>query len=65
MVDKELFTPDEVAEMLSLSRRTVDRLIAEKKLRCNRIGRSVRVSRKSIDEFLEATKNGAPAKGSR
>lgn len=49
----------EVARELSISKRSVWRLIAAEQLTVVRIGRSVRVTRSSLTEFIEAG-GGAP-----
>lgn len=45
---QRLLTAREVAEILRVSERTVRRLIAERKLRVARIGRSVRVTPNAV-----------------
>jgi excisionase family DNA binding protein len=50
---KLLYTRRETAEMLSLSLRTLDTLIATKQLRVVRVGRSVRVPLDAIRAILK------------
>lgn len=50
-----LWTIDETAVGLSVSRRTVWRLISLKKLEVVRLGRSVRVKRSSVDALVEGS----------
>ena len=51
---KLYFSRAEAAEMLGLSRRTLDRLIAEKQLPVRRIGRRVLIH---IDDIIRFTKH--------
>ena len=48
----QFMTVDEVASALRVSRATIYRLVAAGTLAGARIGRSVRVSRYAVDEFL-------------
>jgi excisionase family DNA binding protein len=48
----EVLTLDEAAERMRVSRRTVERLIAEGRIRPVRIGRSVRVTDRELEAFL-------------
>ncbi|MBS0377234.1 MAG: helix-turn-helix domain-containing protein [Proteobacteria bacterium] len=47
-----LYLPEEVAEHLRISSRTVKRFIATGKLRVTRFGRSPRISEQDLQEFL-------------
>lgn len=49
---KLLFTRSEAAELLSVSVRTIDNLLALKELRVVRIGKSVRIPLGSLREFV-------------
>lgn len=49
---EELLIVDDVARVLGLSPRTVRRLIAEQKITHFRMGRSIRLRGRDIDEFL-------------
>lgn len=55
-MDKYLLTPAEAAEFLGISRSRIYELIASEKLGSVTIGRSRRISRQSLDEFLEQLK---------
>lgn len=48
----EVLTPDEVAKLLRVSKRTVERLCQSGKLRAIRVGRLWRIPRSSLEEFL-------------
>jgi excisionase family DNA binding protein len=52
-ITKLLYTRTEVSSMLSLSPRSVDYLIAAGNLKVIRIGRSVRITLASLNEFVE------------
>ena len=47
-----LYSKRETAEMMGVSVRTIDNLIAVKELRCIRLGRSVRFRMTDIESFL-------------
>lgn len=49
-----VLTVKEVAEALRLSPRTVNRLISERRLASVRLGRSRRVRREAVADFLNA-----------
>jgi len=51
--DTLLLTLTEVATELRCTRRSVERQIAQRKLRVIRIGRSVRVERSELERFLD------------
>ena len=51
-IQKLLYARREGAEMLTVSLRTLDTLIATKQLRVIRIGRSVRIPLDALQEFL-------------
>ncbi len=55
-VQVKLHTIAETAEILQMSERTVQRLIASKKLRAHYIGRLVRVANADIAALLEQTR---------
>jgi excisionase family DNA binding protein len=50
---KFAYSPQEVADLLSLDRGTVYRLIASGRIPAVRIGRAVRVSHKTLAELAE------------
>lgn len=49
----KLYSPNEVAEVLSFSRRTVYRWIHDGDLRAVRFGRAVRIRHDDLEEFQE------------
>lgn len=51
----EIYTPDEVAEILQVTRRTVYGWIKDGKLKAVKVGRGWRVKREELDSFI----NGA------
>lgn len=51
---KELYTPAEAAEVLSFSRSQVYKLVNQKILSSTGEGRSVRIPRQSIDDYIES-----------
>lgn len=52
MEHKEYLTIQEVCEVLKLSRWTVSDLIKSGKIKGSKIGKSYRVERKAIDDFI-------------
>ncbi|MFI2795168.1 helix-turn-helix transcriptional regulator [Haloferula sp. A504] len=54
MNEMPLLRRPQVAELLNVSIRTVDYLLAAGELPCIRIGRSVRVRRSAVEFFVEA-----------
>jgi excisionase family DNA binding protein len=53
-LEAEIFTTGEVAHLLKISRRAVQWLIHQRKLKAVRIGRSYRVRPQHIEAFLAA-----------
>lgn len=51
----EIYTPEEVAEILHVTRRTVYGWIKSGKLKASKVGRGWRVKREELDSFI----NGA------
>jgi len=47
-----LFTPDEAAQFLSVSQRTVKRLVAEGRLRAYKIRRSMRFRLEDLEAYI-------------
>lgn len=47
-----VYTLDQVADLLQVSRRTVDRLVAEGRIRPVRIGRSSRVTERELAAYI-------------
>jgi len=54
--DKQLFTPQEVADMLQLNVLTVYSYIRNKVLMAVRMGRNYRITKKDLDTFIETHK---------
>lgn len=50
---ERLLTVDDVAELLQLSRSTIYRLIAQRKLRSTRIASKVRVPESAVDQLIQ------------
>ena len=50
---KAFFTPDELAEFLSVSKATVYRLVGRRKLPFHRIGGMLRFKEQDIEKYLE------------
>lgn len=55
--EREIMTPQQVAEYLQLPPETVYRYIREGKLVASKLGRRYRVSRRNVELFLLATSN--------
>ena len=47
-------TPDEAAEYLKVTRRTIDRWIMDGTIKASKIGRVVRIKRSEIERLLKA-----------
>jgi excisionase family DNA binding protein len=56
---EELLLPAEVAKILRVTVRTVQRHCAQGKLRAVKVGRLWRIPRSSLEEFLETEGSGA------
>ena len=52
----ELFSIEQVADLLNVSTKTVRRLIENEQLRFHRIGRIIRISREDLRAYLNATR---------
>ena len=50
--NKTVYTVNEITELLNISKRTAYKLIETNEFKCVRIGRAIRVSKKSFDEWL-------------
>lgn len=58
MMEKKVYTIDELVQMLQVTRRTIYNYIKEGKLKAVKIGKYWRVTDKALDEFLTpATEN--------
>ena len=51
--DIEFFTAEELAELLKVSPRTIQRLVNRKELPAIRVGRQLRFRREWVDEWLD------------
>lgn len=51
---KRFFTPDELADFLSISKASVYRLVNKRQIPFNKIGGSLRFRREDIDKFLDS-----------
>jgi excisionase family DNA binding protein len=64
----KLHNIDEVAEMLDISRRAVERLVAHRAIACVRIGRSVRFTTAQVETYVASRTQevaaSAPGRGS-
>ena len=56
VLPREVYSVDETAKVLGVSRRTIEGLIDLQQLRSVRIGKHVRIDRKEIDRYLGRTK---------
>jgi excisionase family DNA binding protein len=50
---KPFYTPDELADLLAVSKATVYRLVCKRQLPFHKIGGVLRFKREDIEEFLE------------
>jgi len=55
-VSREVYTIEEVAQMLKISQATVRRKIKSGDLRSNKIGKLYRISEKDLLKYLETTR---------
>lgn len=46
-------TPGQVAEALAVSVKTIHNLVSARKIESVKVGRAVRISKQSIDQYLE------------
>ena len=51
--DKRTYTVDEIQDILGISRSSAYILVKKEYFRCVRIGGSIRISKKSFDEWLD------------
>lgn len=61
VVLREVLTPDEVAALLRVSRKTIYRSIRNGELIAARVGRQYRIPRRNIDLFLASKSTGKEA----
>lgn len=53
----EILTVPEVAHILRIGRNTAYQLVADENIRCVHIGRSIRIPRTALIQFLESAPN--------
>jgi len=58
MRDESLYTPEEIAQMLKLSKYTIYEMIKRGEIPAHRIGRSLRVSDSQLDAYLIEVRQG-------
>lgn len=58
MIKDALYTPEELAEILKISKYTVYEMIKRGDLKAHRIGRSLRISEQQLDRFLKKQGSG-------
>ena len=56
-MDNDILTILQTAKYLQVCDKTVRRLIAKKELQASKIGRSWRIKKKDIEEYLNSTRN--------
>ena len=56
-VDNDILTVLQTAQYLQVCDKTVRRLIAKKELPASKIGRSWRIKKRDIEEYLNSTRN--------
>ena len=52
-MDKKYYTVNEIANILSLHKKTIQRYIREKKLKANKIGKAWRIEEKELETFAK------------
>lgn len=52
MSEIKLYTIEEVADLLKLSRRTIYRYLKDGKLKANKVGQSWRITETALNEFI-------------
>lgn len=57
-VDMNVYLVEEVAEILRVSKRKVYEIIAQRQLKVVRIGKSIRVPRQYLDEYVKSQVEG-------
>jgi putative molybdopterin biosynthesis protein len=57
-VSNTYYTPEEVARLLKVSKQTVYNWINEGRLKAVKAGRTTRIAREAISEFLEPAEGG-------
>jgi excisionase family DNA binding protein len=56
MTVEQLLRIDEAAEVMGMSARHVRRLVAERQIAFHKLGRSIRISRADITDYIEAAR---------
>ena len=56
-MSEELYTPQEVAELLKIKKNTVYELIKRGELKCRKIGKQFRIRKDELDEYLNSAHN--------
>jgi excisionase family DNA binding protein len=58
-ITREWLTYKEAEELSGLSRTTLWKLLSAGEIKAARVGRAVRINRRSIDDYLERTSEGS------
>jgi excisionase family DNA binding protein len=56
-MENDILTVEEVAELLKVSTKTIIRFINKKSLKASKLGRSWRIRKSDINDFLEKNSN--------
>ncbi len=56
-MENDILTVEEAAKLLKLSTKTIYRLIEDKTLRASKLGRSWRIRKSDIDDYLDSNTN--------
>jgi excisionase family DNA binding protein len=59
-VTREWVTYKQAEELSGLSRTTLWKLLSAGEIKAARVGRAVRINRRSIDDYLEGASEGSP-----
>ena len=51
--DKRTYTVDEIQDILNIGRNTAYELVKTNQFKCIKVGRVIRISKKSFDEWLD------------
>ncbi len=54
----KIYTAKEAADVLRVSRATVDRLLKRGKIRASKVGNRYRITETALMEFMQSTENG-------
>ncbi len=58
---EELYTPQEVADLLKIKKNTVYELIKRGDLKCRKIGKQFRIRKDELEKYLSSTDNNMPS----